>query len=231
MTPADACKYVAYQTYVVQGGQQLTEKISFTQKPIATAVGHRVDLRQLRDPVAANANLQALALEQVRYEKPLPLQALMAYPATGAASDLTSQVDATGQLSWPAPAGTWTLYAIFQGWHGKQVERAGPGGEGDGVDHFSKAATEHYLRRFDQAFKGREVKGIRAFFNDSCEVDDAQGEANWTPLLFSGFRRRRGYDLRQHLPALFAKAEADENQRVRTDYRETIAELRLENYT
>ncbi|MGI4867860.1 MAG: glycosyl hydrolase [Janthinobacterium lividum] len=231
VTPTDACKYVAYQTYAVQGGQQLTEKISFTQKPIATAIGHRVDIKQLKDPVATNANMQALALEQVRYEKPLPLQALMAYPEKGAAIDLTSKVDATGKLTWTAPAGSWTLYAIFQGWHGKQVERAGPGGEGDVVDHFSKTATEHYLQRFDQAFKGRDVKGIRAFFNDSYEVDDAQGEANWTPLMFSEFQRRRGYDLRQHLPALFAKASADENQRVLTDYRETISELLLENYT
>jgi hypothetical protein len=231
VTPTDACKYVAYQTYTLKGGEQLSEKISFTQKPIASAIGHRVDIKQLADPVATNKNMQALALEQVRYEKPLPLQALMAYPEKGPAVDLTSKVDASGKLNWKAPAGNWTLYAIFQGWHGKQVERAGPGGEGDVIDHLSKIATTHYLQRFDQAFKGRDVKGIRAFFNDSYEVDDAQGEANWTPLMFSEFQKRRGYDLRQHLPALFAKASADENARVLTDYRETISELLLENYT
>ncbi|RZJ58453.1 MAG: hypothetical protein EOO55_00680 [Hymenobacter sp.] len=69
------------------------------------------------------------------------------------------------------------MYAVFQGWHGKQVGCAGPGGEGDVIDRFSKRATEHYLQRFDQAFEGRAAKGIRAF-NDSYEVDDAQGEAN-----------------------------------------------------
>jgi hypothetical protein len=231
VTPADACKYVAYRTYAVKGGEQLAEKVSFMQKPISTAIGHKVDIKQLKDPVATNPNLQALALEQVRFEKLLPLQALMAYPEKGPAIDLTSKVDAGGKLSWTAPAGNWTLYAVFQGWHGKQVERAGPGGEGDVVDHFSKTATQHYLQRFDERFKGRDIKGIRAFFNDSYEVDDAQGEANWTPLMFSEFQVRRKYDLRQHLPALFNKASADENQRVLTDYRETISELLLENYT
>ena len=231
VTPADACKYVAYQTYTVKGGEQLTEKVSFMQKPISTAIGHKVDIKQLKDPVATNPNLQALALEQVRFEKLLPLQALMAYPEKGPAIDLTSKVDASGKLTWTAPAGSWTLYAVFQGWHGKQVERAGPGGEGDVVDHFSKTATQHYLQRFDERFKGRDLKGIRAFFNDSYEVDDAQGEANWTPLMFSEFQARRKYDLRQHLPALFNKASTDENQRVLTDYRETISELLLENYT
>jgi hypothetical protein len=231
VTPADACKYVAYQTYTVKGGEQLAEKVSFMQKPISTAIGHKVDIKQLKDPVATNPNLQALALEQVRFEKLLPLQALMAYPEKGPAIDLTSKVDASGKLTWTAPAGSWTLYAVFQGWHGKQVERAGPGGEGDVVDHFSKTATQHYLQRFDERFKGRDLKGIRAFFNDSYEVDDAQGEANWTPLMFSEFQARRKYDLRQHLPALFNKASTDENQRVLTDYRETISELLLENYT
>jgi hypothetical protein len=231
VTPADACKYVAYQTYTVKGGEQLAEKVSFMQKPIFTAIGHKVDIKQLKDPVATNPNLQALALEQVRFEKLLPLQALMAYPEKGPAIDLTSKVDASGKLTWTAPAGSWTLYAVFQGWHGKQVERAGPGGEGDVVDHFSKTATQHYLQRFDERFKGRDLKGIRAFFNDSYEVDDAQGEANWTPLMFSEFQARRKYDLRQHLPALFNKASTDENQRVLTDYRETISELLLENYT
>jgi len=231
VAPVDASKYVAYQTYEVKGGASLSEPVRYVQKPFANAVGHKVDVKQLSDPVATNKNLQALALDQVRYEKPLPLQALMAYPDKGQPLDLTSKVSADGKLNWTASAGNWTLYALFQGGHGKQVERAGPGGEGDVIDHFSKTATDHYLAYFDKAFKGHDVKPIRAFFNDSYEVDDASGEANWTPQLFDEFQRRRGYDLRQHLPGLFGKAGADENQRVLTDYRETISELLLENYT
>ncbi|MBJ6108033.1 glycoside hydrolase family 2 protein [Hymenobacter sp. BT523] len=232
VTPADASKYVTYKTFEVKGGASLAEPVTFLQKPIANAVGHKVDLKQLSDPVATNKNLQTLALDQVRYEKLIPLQALIAYSDKGATEDLTSKVDAKGKLAWTAPAGSsWTLYALFQGGHGKQVERAGPGGEGDVIDHLSKTATDHYLAHFDKAFAGHNVKPIRAFFNDSYEVDDAQGEANWTPLMFSEFSRRRGYDLRQHLPALFGKATEDENQRVLTDYRETISELLLENYT
>ena len=232
VTPDDASKYVTYATYPVNGGESLKEPVTFLQKPIANAVGHKVDLKQLADPVATNKNLQTLALDQVRYEKPLPLQTLMAYSEKGEALDLTAKVDAKGTLNWTAPAGSaWTLYALFQGGHGKQVERAGPGGEGDVIDHFSKTATDNYLAYFDKAFAGHDVKPIRAFFNDSYEVDDAQGEANWTPQMFAEFSRRRGYDLRQHLPALFNKAAEDENQRVLTDYRETVSELLLENYT
>jgi hypothetical protein len=105
VTPADACKYATYQTYALKGGERLAEKVSFVQKPIATAIGHRVDPKQLADPVATNKNLRALALEQVCFENPLPLQSLMAYPEQGPAADLTSKVGASGQLNWLAPAG------------------------------------------------------------------------------------------------------------------------------
>ncbi|WP_086592060.1 glycosyl hydrolase [Hymenobacter crusticola] len=231
VTPTDACKYVAYETYSVKGGEQLKDAVTFMQKPVIRAVNHQVDIKTLVDPVAKNKDLQTLALDQVRFEKPLPLQTLMAYSDKGETQDLTLKVDANGKLNWTAPAGNWTLYAVFQGWHGKQVERAGPGGEGDVVDHLSKTATQHYLQRFDEAFKGYDIKALRAFFNDSYEVDDAQGEANWTPAMFTEFQKRRGYDLRKHLPALFGKDTDDKNHRVLCDYRETISELLLENYT
>ncbi|WP_400191766.1 glycosyl hydrolase [Hymenobacter sp. B81] len=231
VTPDDACKYVAYQTYSLKGGEQLREAVAYTQKPLIRTIGQPIDLKQLADPITLNKNLQLHAFDQVRFEKPLPLQALVAYSDKGETVDLTGKVGADGKLSWTAPRGNWTLYGVFQGWHGKMVERAGPGGEGDVIDHFSQQATQNYLRRFDEAFKGRDVKPIRAFFNDSYEVDDAHGEGNWTPQLFAEFQRRRGYDLRRHLPALFSKTGDEANQRVLSDYRETISELLLENYT
>jgi hypothetical protein len=48
----------------------------------------------------------------------------MAYSDDGSIDDLTRRVGADGVLDWTAPAGNWTLYALFQGWHGKLVERA-----------------------------------------------------------------------------------------------------------
>ena len=246
VTPDDACRYLAYRHWTLAGGATLPEPVRFEQKALVRTVGDAIDIRALRDPIATNPDLQRHAFDQVRFPKPLPLQALMAYGANGQVIDLTSRVDAQGQLNWTAPAGQWTLYGLFMGWHGKQVERAGPGGEGDVIDHFSKTATQHYLARFDQAFKGHNLSGIRAFFNDSYEVDDAQGEGNWTPAFFSAFQQRRGYDLRQQLPALLSQAQRDagtttgarpaapadsSGPRVLSDYRETLSDLLLDNYT
>jgi hypothetical protein len=227
----DACKNFVARTWKLNGGERLKEAVTHTQKPLVRAIGKRVTITELKDPLSANLNLQELALDQVRFARPLPLQVLMAYDVAGKGLNLTKQVDAQGRLDWTAPPGAWTLVALFQGWHGKLVERAGPGGEGNVIDHFSATALHNYLGKFDQAFKGADLKHLRAFFNDSYEVDDAEGDADFTPRMFDEFARRRGYDLREHLPALLGLASANENARVLCDYRETISDLLLDEFS
>jgi hypothetical protein len=224
-------KYVAHKTYTLKGGEKLNEPIVFHQPALVRTVGEKIDISKLVEPITKNPNLQLHAFDQVRFPKPLPLQTLMGYSSGGEISDLTNKVDASGKLNWTAPKGEWKLIAVFQGWHGKMVERAAPGGEGYAIDHFSHEATTTFLNKYDEVFKGQDLKHLRAFFNDSYEVDDAQGEGNWTPKLFEEFERRRGYDLKKHLPALFGEDSPEKNERVLTDYRETISDLLLENYT
>jgi hypothetical protein len=233
VTPADASKDINLKTFTVKGGERLPDKITYLQKPLVRTVsGKPVDIKTLSYPVATNNNLQAYAFDQVKFEKQLPLLLLMAYADTGEKLDLTAKTSKEGMLEWTAPAGSnWTLYALFMGWHGKMVERAAPGGEGEAIDHFSDKALHDYLQYFDNAFKGHDVHSIRSFFNDSYEVDDARGQANWTPEFLDQFKTRRGYDLREHLDVLFKIDTAEINSRVLYDYRQTISELLLEKFT
>jgi hypothetical protein len=264
VTDRDACRTLVQKTWTVESGARLAERVRVEQPPMVRAIGNqvydvleiapgeaapqgtraqplarpgapRIQIGDLVEPVEANRNLQALALEQIKYPKPLPLLALVAYSTAGAIIDLTPRVTPDGSLDWIAPQGTWTLYGVFLGWHGKLVERAAPGGEGNVIDHFSREAIGQYLGRFDRAFKGHQVKGVRAFFNDSYEVDDAQGESDGTARLFDEFQRRRGYDLRRHLPALFGKdsgtSASDASARVLADYRLTVSDLLLDTFT
>lgn len=233
VTPEDACKYMSVQSYALKGGEQLQEKITMIQKPMIRTISRKyLEISQLKYPVSANADsLQNWAVEQVRYPIPMPLQTLMAYSDKKEILNLTTKVDADGKLDWTAPAGNWKLYAVFEGWHGKMVERAGPGGEGDVIDHFSATAIDNYLGHFTTSFKNQDISGLRAWFNDSYEVDDAKGEADFTPLMFDEFQKRRGYDLRNYLPALIGEDSEENNSRVLCDYRETISDLILEKYT
>lgn len=229
--PPDACKNINYKTWSLKTGESLNEKIEFIQQPLVRPVGERPDITKLKDPISKNDNLQLYALDQIRFEKPLPLQTLMAYSDSGQVADLTGKITAQGKLEWIAPPGNWTLYALFEGWHGKMSERAGPGGEGDVIDHFSGRAIDNYLKHFDTIFKDYNIKSLRGYFNDSYEVDDASGQANWTNDFFYEFNLRRGYELRYNLPALFQKDDPDKNSRVLSDYRQTISDLILEKFT
>ena len=232
VTPEDACKTLEVKTYNLTEGESLEEPVEFIQKPMIRVAGpNKPTWDELKYPIALTPDLQGKALDQVRFERKIPLVALMGYSDTGETIDLISKLGNDGKLNWTAPKGNWTLYALFQGWHGKMVERAGPGGEGDVIDHFSRKATEDYLSYFDQQLKGADLTNLRGYFNDSYEVDDARGESNWTPDFLNEFQRRRGYDLKQFLPALFGKMGADTCNRVVCDYRETLSDLLLENYT
>jgi hypothetical protein len=229
--PADACKNINYKTYTLKGGEKLKEKVEFSQVPLVRAVGQKPDITKLIDPIGKNKDLQLYALDQIRFGKPLPLYILMAYSDSGQVLDISPRVTPERDLDWTAPPGNWTLYALFQGWHGKQAERAGPGGEGDVIDHFSGQAIKNYLAHFDTIFKDYDIKSLRGYFNDSYEVDDASGQSNWTGDLLYEFYIRRGYDLAEYLPALFQKDISEKNARVLSDYRQTISDLILEKFT
>lgn len=109
---------------------------------------------------------------------------------------------------------------------GQMVKRAATGAEGFVVDHLDRAAMDHYLRaagdRFGQAFGNAPPYAI---FCDSLEVYGA----DWTPGFPEEFRKRRGYDLKAHLPAL-ASGTAAESADVRYDWSRTLSELVEENF-
>ena len=155
-----------------------------------------------------------------------PLQAVIVYSSGGDVLDITDKAGENGKLNWTAPPGTWEVYAAWNGKTRQMVKRAAPGGVGYTLDHLSKEATNAYLARFEEAFEGGDYN-IRAFYNDSYEVYNA----NWTRNFFREFQERRGYDLRPYLRQLVSEEKSDQVIRLKTDYRETMGEMLLENFT
>ena len=154
------------------------------------------------------------------------LERLMAFSTGGKCLDLTSKVS-RGKLVWDAPAGEWHLVAAFCGKTLQKVKRAAPGGEGYVIDHFSARAVKDYLLHFDKAFATSGVAFPHNFFNDSYEVY----KADWTEGLFDEFYARRGYKLEEHLPEFLSDVRTDTVARIVSDYRETLSDLLLENFT
>ncbi|MEO6524070.1 MAG: glycosyl hydrolase [Mucilaginibacter sp.] len=159
-------------------------------------------------------------------QKSAPLQAVTAYGEHGEVINITDKVTSGGTLNWKPEKGNWDIYVAFSGKTLQQVKRAAPGGEGNVMDHLSKDAVNIYLKRFDDAFKGK-PPGVGSYFNDSYEVYGA----SWSPVLFDEFQKLRGYDLRLHLRELVSSDNTEAVARVKSDYRETMSQMLLDNFT
>ena len=149
------------------------------------------------------------------------LQKVMAY-CQGKACDVTDFVH-DGQLTWTAAeSGRWDVVALFVRYGVMKVKRAAPGGEGWVIDHFDRQAVGNYLRHIESAFERTHTPYPHTFFNDSYEVE----AATWTPTLLDEFEQRRGYRLQDFFPQL-----QNGDTKVLSDYRETLGDLLLENFT
>lgn len=141
--------------------------------------------------------------------------------------DLTERVGGDTLLRWRAPRGEWNVYALFSGRTLQKVKRAAPGGAGLVMNHYDSTALGHYLRRFDEAFAASGCPWPNTFFNDSFEVYGA----DWDDRLLAAFERLNGYRLEEYLPEFLARDGSDLSARVVTDYRRTLFEMLLANFT
>ena len=112
---------------------------------------------------------------------------------------------------------------------GMQVKRPAVGSEGYVLSHLDRTATDNYLKnvgdRLMQAFDSKDSPRPYAIFCDSLEV---YGN-DWTPDLLDEFSKRRGYDLKPHLPALVFDVGPD-TSKVRRDWGLTLTELLNERF-
>ena len=155
----------------------------------------------------------------------------MLFGHDGSVKDVTDCMK-DGILNWKATkedskllggkSGSKTVVVLYIKYGVMKVKRAAPGGEGLVIDHFDRKAVANYLKHIEDAFERTHTPYPHTFFNDSYEVADA----TWTPTLFEEFYKRRGYRLEDHLLA-FTHGDV----KLVSDYRETLSDLLLENFT
>jgi hypothetical protein len=163
----------------------------------------------------------------VKQKEVAKLGSLMAYSNKGVKINLTSKIKADGTLDWTAPNGDWKLIALFNGRTLQAVKRAAPGGEGLVMDHFSKEALPIYLNRFTKAFETSGCPKPNAFFNDSYEVYNA----DWTPQFLDEFYKQHKYKLEDYFPEFLGQGNQDTIARLKSDYRETMSAMLINNFT
>ncbi len=146
-------------------------------------------------------------------------------PGDGSTVDLTAVKDVTNASEMPAGlAGPYVLLSFVQSPTGMKVKRPALGDEGYVLDHLSREALDSYLNDVGtKLLPGLAGKAI--IHADSFEVY-AQ---SWTTNFLDEFKKRRGYDLRSYLPALFVECGA-KTADIRHDYWRTIGDLFLDSH-
>ncbi len=154
-----------------------------------------------------------------------------------------------GQLNWHAPEGDWTIVSTYIMPAGEAPTLVAQEYPGYVIDHLR---TEHVKGHYNYAYGSQTKldqhygKAFKGFFNDSLEfkVDRLS-----TQDILEEFEKRRGYDLRPLLPAiyvdvidnyfarevfgLYASPQylLDENdERIRHDYQQTLSDLMIERF-
>ena len=106
------------------------------------------------------------------------------------------------------------------------VKRPALGAEGFVLNHYDRAAVDHYLTAVgDRLLSAFDAAPPYAIFCDSLEVY----ESDWTGDFLEAFKARRGYDLRPLLPALVLDA-GPSSAAIRRDWGRTLTDLLDERF-
>jgi hypothetical protein len=102
-----------------------------------------------------------------------------------------------------------------------QVKRPAYGAEGFVIDHYNPAVIDKFIKEMaEPAVKACGPNPPYAIFCDSLEV----GGEDWTYNYLDEFKKRRGYDLRPWLPALYTDI-GPRTMDIRYDWGRTLTEL------
>ena len=177
-----------------------------------------------------------LAAGRLRYERiPIPPGAREVAPPPEKEGEklIAAFVEADGSTREIAMDGTVTpspeprvALFFFSSRTGMLVKRAAAGAEGYVLDHYDRAALDHYLQTVGEPLlKAFGPNPPYAIFCDSLEVYGS----DWTSDLLEEFQKRRGYDLKPHLPALIGNT-GPETAAIRDDWGLTLTELAEERF-
>lgn len=162
-------------------------------------------------------------------------------------TDVTSQVNADGDLSVHFPGGSdddYALIAFYQAPTGQSLSGYTATGKNYALDTFGAAGAKATTNFYDAHILTPDVRKLLArmgesdLFEDSLELGGTQ---KWTPGMITQWRKRRGYSPIDVLPALagagnqgitdrpFFDFAGGVGARVRTDYRQTLSDLYIAN--
>jgi hypothetical protein len=140
--------------------------------------------------------------------------------------DLTSKVNADGQLDWEVPAGEWTIIRTGHRMTGSKVMIAQPEASGLSVDWLSHTGVDLQFENLGKVLiqEAGDLAGKTLLY--LCDDSFEDGFPNWTENIIAQFKKYRGYDPISYLPVLngFIIGSVEVSDRFLNDYRKTVAD-------
>ena len=208
----DVC-VLAFPTPAQEGKIDIIkEKALYIRHPFSSKAGVRAHFDAAEGKLADNTAINAVDLSKI--------------------IDISDHMDAEGNLTWDAPAGSWTVMRFGSRNNGAATRPAPTPGVGMEADKFStKALREHLAHFTDKLFEAAGADAadvIELLHLDSWEM----GAQNWNQTFRDEFKARRGYDPKPYFPAYSGLIVGDSlrTERFLWDVRRTAQELVLENH-
>lgn len=152
------------------------------------------------------------------------VECVIAELKNGERINVSDYVTTVNTLNWKSPEDDVKIYvAKMQGPRGG-VKRAAQDAKGYMLNPFSSEAFENYNRHFEVAFNNQFRDYLGSIYHDSYEYFSA----SWSDKMFDKFREKRGYDLRNYIPELYAESDNETTREVLADYRLTLSEMHLD---
>lgn len=170
-------------------------------------------------------------LRSLEYEKS-PTNAKQCYLDRQTVIDLSDRLSENGELDWSVPQGSWTILRFGHVNTGVKNKPAPPEATGFECDKLSTAgADQHfagYIGRISGAGGPADDGQLQGMLIDSWECYTQ----TWTPAMEEEFAKRRGYQLRQWMPAIagYVVNDYETSTKFLRDWRKTISDLIVDSY-
>ena len=132
--------------------------------------------------------------------------------------DLSASIQ-EGQVVWMAPEGEWSVWRFES--HRKQ------GSLNPLLPDSGATVVRDFFQQFEDHNPGQTSKGLNYFFNDELHI--GADKFAWNADFAAEFRRRKGYDLFEVLPAMWIDL-GDITPKLRMDYADVRMSLMEERY-
>ncbi|MEX2566513.1 MAG: glycosyl hydrolase, partial [Cyclobacteriaceae bacterium] len=146
--------------------------------------------------------------------------------------DISSQMDANGNLNWKVPEGDWSILRIGYTCTDSHVSTSSGDWQGSVLDYMSKEAFKFYwedvVEPIFNAAGDHVGTTLKYMETDSWEC----GGMNWTDKFAEEFIQYRGYDLKKYLPIVagYVVDDIQTSNAFLADFRKTLGDLVAYNH-